>query len=712
MALRLLSRRPARRPSRRPALEALEDRTVLYGGGGQAETLLAPTPILRAEVAEHLTAVGGTFYFLSAASSGEGGLWKTDGTVTGTQPVREFRPGRTAAGVAGSAWRPLVVVGGALYFVADDGAHGAELWRSDGTSAGTVLVKDIFPGPASSSPLDLTVVGNTLYFTADDGRHGVELWKSDGTTAGTVLVRDLYAGVATERDRAGEPNSAYPHDLVAFDGALYFTATDGQSGAELWTSDGTAAGTRLVADLLPGSPPYGPVALDNLTAGRTRLYFTATSEEGAPQLWATDGTRAGTRLLADFGTGIVTWSITDLVTMGDRLYFSAGTAASGQELWRSDGAPESTRLVKDIVALPPASYPDGLGYPHGSYPHALTDVRGTLYFVAAGPDGMHEALWRSDGTTHGTVLVADLPGPALDLSPDVPPMLSVGPDFYFVAATADGQAGLWRSDGTTAGTARVAAGGEGGEIQGLARVGDRVLFSTSDRFRDTLWALDAAETGPVPPSAPPPVTSVLTSDEAWLGRVYLDLLGRPADAAGQAFWVDLLRQGADRLTVVQAIEGSPEHDARVVRAIFRQHLGRDADPSGLGYFVGLMQAGVPEEEVRATVLGSEEFLHNRGGNSMPGFIRAVYQDTRGTEAPAGEAAGPLISFPDRAEMARSLMQDRDYGRHRADALYQTYLRRRADAAGREALAGLLVTGAHEAFAVALLLASDEYYQRS
>src|SRR5205807_403080 len=88
---------------------------------------------------------------------------------------------------------------------------------------GTVMVKDINPGSLGSFPYHLANVNGTLFFAADDGTHGTELWKSDGTAAGTVLVQDI------------NPNgSSSPSYLINVNGTLFFTANDGLPGAEPW----------------------------------------------------------------------------------------------------------------------------------------------------------------------------------------------------------------------------------------------------------------------------------------------------------------------------------------------------------------------------------------------------------------------------------------------------------------------------------------------
>src|SRR5262249_47532802 len=154
----------------------------------------------------------------------------------------------------------LVDFNGTLYFAANDGVHGGELWKSDGTAAGTVLVADINRGSDSSFPLSLSAVNGQLFFSATGSlAEGEELWVSDGTAKGTQLVKDILPG----------PADSVPFDFHSFNGSLYFTADNG-TGPGLWRSDGTAAGTVL---LKGGSYPF------SLTNVNGRLFFSVFDTE-------------------------------------------------------------------------------------------------------------------------------------------------------------------------------------------------------------------------------------------------------------------------------------------------------------------------------------------------------------------------------------------------------------------------------------------------
>jgi ELWxxDGT repeat protein len=169
-----------------------------------------------------LTNVNGTLFF--GANNGVTGseLWKSDGTAAGTVLVTDINPGSGPSNPS-----VLTNVNGTLFFTASDGVRGIELWKSNGTAAGTVLVKDINPGPGDalhSPTLQLTNVNGTLFFRANDGATGFELWKSDGTAAGTVLVKDINPG----------RSDSFPIYLTNVNGTLFFSADDGTNGKELW----------------------------------------------------------------------------------------------------------------------------------------------------------------------------------------------------------------------------------------------------------------------------------------------------------------------------------------------------------------------------------------------------------------------------------------------------------------------------------------------
>src|SRR5262249_3083592 len=135
-------------------------------------------------------------------------LWRTDGTEAGTVMVRDIRGGPFSSFVDddGLVWKHAEL-DGIMYFLANDAAHGFEVWRTDGTEAGTFLLKDICPGsPGSFGSGDSfeffngVGVAGSFFFAANDGVHGFELWKTDGTTAGTSLFKDIDPG----------PDGSYP----------------------------------------------------------------------------------------------------------------------------------------------------------------------------------------------------------------------------------------------------------------------------------------------------------------------------------------------------------------------------------------------------------------------------------------------------------------------------------------------------------------------
>ncbi len=261
------------------------------------------------------------------------------------------------------------------FFVADDGETGSELWKSDGTLAGTARVADLLPGPDGSQPADLTIVGSELFFTALDNDDEVDLWKSDGTTSGTVKVFDA--------DASGV---YYLSDLTASGGKLFFTAYEPATGYEIWTSDGTSGGTALVKDI--NSDQTVIDRPQELTDVNGTLFFT-TYQVGYynRELFKSDGTAAGTLLVSDIdGDPLESSNPSNLTNVGGVLYFAAEDLTDGVELYKSDGTASGTVQVANLSAT------------GSSYPEELTPFNGQLFFSAS--DGViGRQLYRSDGIT-------------------------------------------------------------------------------------------------------------------------------------------------------------------------------------------------------------------------------------------------------------------------------------------------------------------------
>ncbi|MFO1020102.1 MAG: ELWxxDGT repeat protein [Planctomycetales bacterium] len=414
------------RPAVTSALESLETRTLLTA------TLVKDINPNVWSNPEHFVDVNGTLFF--TADDGVHGeeLWKSDGTSAGTVFVKDINPGTGSSN--GFTTDPYMCnVNGILYFSADDGVHGVELWRSDGTDAGTYLVKDIRPGVSPFGPEEMIDLNGTLYFIADDGVHGKELWTSDGTDSGTVMVKDIYPGTF-----GGVDNTFFSTGLRKFNGKLYFGGDDGTNGEELWTSDGTAAGTKMVINLTGDLHPSWP---DLLTESNGVLYFTAHTFANGEELFRTDGTAAGTSLVKDIHPGDSLGNITELVDVNGKLFFTIDDGTHGLEIWKTDGTDAGTSLVKDIN---PGSTSGIFGIPT-----QLIALNNMLIFAA--DDGVNgREIWKSDGTEAGTVMVKDISVGISSSSPDK--LISIGKFTYFQAFDIDNGFQIWRTDGTSAGT--------------------------------------------------------------------------------------------------------------------------------------------------------------------------------------------------------------------------------------------------------------------
>jgi ELWxxDGT repeat protein len=464
--------------------------------------------------------LGDRLIFSTLDTTAGGILWSTDGTAAGTLPLSFQICPSPCQDV-----RPLGTAGNAALFAASPG----RLWRTDGTPAGTFPVSgpiDFIGETAKISPDGL------LFFEACGPFLGCELWRSDGTRAGTRVARDIVPGA----------DGSSPHALTPWNGRLYFLA-EGESGADsgLWSSDGTAAGTRFVAP-----------SVNNFTNGNTvlaatpsRLFFTSLNV--TEQLWTSDGTPpGGSRLLHRFQAPPCTEPdlcqgpyLNFLEPVGNLVIFTASDGVHGPQIWASDGTRTGTRPLTALrgnvlagspvprmlgsrwifpaLAGPKASSPvlwtADAGFAHPAPltgcaggcpavfyffpPPASGTAPGRLLFV--GSDAAHGAeLWTTDGTAAGTRRLSDVcAGPCSAFSQYVPPAVlgDAGGRTYFLAATtADGTPqDLWVTDGTPAGTRRIS-----GFTRGAGILDGLLYYGVTGASGLELWVTDGTAAGSHP----------------------------------------------------------------------------------------------------------------------------------------------------------------------------------------------------------------------
>jgi ELWxxDGT repeat protein len=394
--------------------------------------------------------IGGVLYFAAASRVSGEEPYTTRGTARTTRMLRDIHANSsTKPWLSGSDPRSFIEVDGKVLFAASEavkGTSGRELWSTDGTTEGTRRLLDLYPGdceptfPCSSAPGQMVRYGGRLWFAATDGRRGRELWVSDGTSGGTERFMDIHPGAG----------SSFPVNLFAAAGLLWFVANDGIHGRELWRTDGTHEGTHIL-DIRGGPRASEP---RELTRSSGSLVFFANDGDRGWGLWRSDGTAGGTDMVTPVSAP------GRIATLADLLLFSADG-----RLWRSDGTHQGTAPIRSF---------DGFG-------ELVSGPRDRVFFVA--DDGVHgQELWRSDGTGAGTVLIKDtVPG----REGSSPEGLTALGNAVFFAATARGGRELWMSKGTRRKTRRVA------DIRPRARSSEPLLLLPVGRTL-YFWANDGA----------------------------------------------------------------------------------------------------------------------------------------------------------------------------------------------------------------------------
>lgn len=352
----------------------------------------------------------------------------------------------------------LGVIGNEVAFYLEDSN---EIAISDGTPEGTNIIYTY-----DGFLRDPYFLGDKMIFL-----NYQNILISDGTSDGNVLIDQF--------DRIKE-------EAFILNDQLFFLADDGVIGEEIWTTDGTQSGTKMLKDLMPDNGSSGSPS--KLIISNNKLYFihSGYTEYTGNELWVSDGTDEGTRLVKEVRVGDWGGQIEGLSDAGNKLFFSAIDGVHGRELWRSDGTEEGTFMVKDIVEG------DGYGL---SYNSNLITQNGIALFVSGStPDGGQ--IWRSDGTAEGTFALTEELATGnwdFDYQPIAHESTSTGETFLIIQNRFLDQYELWITDGTVEGTEQLTTFGE--YPKDIKLVDDQFFFHEYFMGDRNLWISDGTIAG-------------------------------------------------------------------------------------------------------------------------------------------------------------------------------------------------------------------------
>ncbi|GMU66677.1 MAG: hypothetical protein AMXMBFR36_29510 [Acidobacteriota bacterium] len=324
---------------------------------------------------------------------------------------------------------------------------------------------------------DLARLGEKALLLATLTGAGTEPWISDGTPAGTEILANIAPGSIDPEARLLGTSSTH----------AVFVAWHPVSGRDaIWATDGTAAGTLAIFDEGEDREPLPVWGVGSLPGA---VLWAMVQREGVTELWKSDGTRAGTRRIEPIGSPAFPggcFSYGGVAALG-RVWF-CGQDSRGGELWVSDGTPTGTFRVRDLRPGP-----------RSGRPSAFTAAEGRIYFLAT-RNGETSEVWTSDGTPEGTrpVFGDAIPDPSIVGSSTI--LGSVGSRLLFERIEEPNRRHLWSTDGTPEGTVRLLPGYEGNyewETAGSAlQVGPRAVFAyRTGKFGYEPWVSDGTEEG-------------------------------------------------------------------------------------------------------------------------------------------------------------------------------------------------------------------------
>lgn len=444
-------------------------------------------------------------------------IFKTDGDNVEILNTVAGNPGTL------STLNTLAYISNGFVLQHGDESTGRELGFFSLTDNYFSLLKEINPGPSSSVPRAWAMFNDRVFFLADDGEHGTEIWSTDGTLEGTSLLKDIVT------ETASAFRSAYfsTKEMFVSHDRIYMSVV-GNESTGIYTSDGTESGTQLLTEIHPFS--FGVVGkvgddvvflegqtfykidavtnevslLKDIGAEGSSMQFTTVStvelEEklifrmgtygGAlpygTEYWVTDGTPEGTQLLKDINPGEADGVSYQIGRFGSKIVFLGIEPGTGEEVWISDATSEGTTLLKDVRPGTEGSQPSGF---------IMFDDK--MFFFA--DDGVHgNQIWETDGTPQGTKLAVEIDQDSETIEIGY---MRPGPGgVYFTMYDAEHGWSLWKTDGTDTGTFMVIDIVPGNDyrltITILGQVGNLLYFNADDGVHGReLWVTDGTMSG-------------------------------------------------------------------------------------------------------------------------------------------------------------------------------------------------------------------------